>query len=76
MAASYTCDGCGCNVATPKQIGHVLKRDYCEPCADKAQAFLEAEEILRRTTQEQFEKARATFIAHASEGGFKLPDVP
>lgn len=76
MAIAYSCDGCGAKVDKPKQVGHVIKRDYCETCADKATAFLEAEEVLRRTTQEQFMAARQAFIAQASDGGFKLPDVP
>ena len=76
MAATYFCDGCGCNLDKPKVVGHVIRRDYCEPCADKATAFIEAEEVLRRTAQEQFQSARNAFISEASKDGFKLPDVP
>lgn len=76
MAAAYTCDGCGCNVAQPVVVGHVLKRDYCDPCATKAKAFLEAEELLRDACYGQFIAARQTLINTNSEGGFKLPDVP
>lgn len=74
MAASYTCDGCGCNVAKPKIVGHVIKRDYCEPCAAKADAFLEGEEVLRETAHHQFCDARRALIAGTSLA--KLPDVP
>lgn len=76
MAATYTCDGCGSNVAKPKQVGHVIKRDYCETCAVKAEDFLEAEELLRKVHAEQFIAARQAFINTAATGNFKLPDVP
>lgn len=76
MAATYSCDGCGSNVAEPKHVGYVLKRDYCPECADKAKAFLDAVEVLQKTAQDQFATARQAFINQASEGGFKLPDTP
>lgn len=76
MAVSYQCDGCGANLADPKQVGFVIKRDYCKECAAKALAFIEAVEVLQKTAQEQFTTARQAFINQASEGGFKLPDVP
>ena len=76
MAASYTCDGCGCNVAHPKQVGHVIKRDYCDSCKPKAEAYLEAEELLRMTAQKQFVGARNALIATSALSNFKLPDVP
>lgn len=76
MALAYTCDGCGCNVAAPKQIGYVIPRDYCEPCAVKAQDFIDAVELLQQTAQAQFVSARKAFIETASASNFKLPDVP
>lgn len=76
MAASYTCDGCGSNVAKPIVVGHVLKRDYCETCAPKAEAFLDAEEVLRDACYAQFLTGRQALINTSSMGGFKLPDVP
>jgi hypothetical protein len=76
MAAVYLCDGCGCNVEHPKKVGHVIQRDYCEPCAVKAEDFLQAEELLRKVHAEQFIAARQAFINTAATGGFKLPDVP
>lgn len=74
MAATYSCDGCGCNVVKPAKVGHVIVRDYCDECAGKAQAFLEAEELLRSNAHAQYISARQALIATA--GDFKLPDVP
>lgn len=76
MAAAYTCDGCGKALDVPKEIGLVVRRDYCEDCAAKAQAFLDAEEALRQRLYDQFTTDRGLLIASASDGGFKLPDVP
>lgn len=76
MSAAYLCDGCGTAVADPKHVGHVLKRDYCDECEVRAQAFIEAEEALRKRMTEQFNTDRDLLIAKASEGNFKLPDVP
>lgn len=76
MAAIYVCDGCGCNVAEPKKVGFVLPRDYCEPCAVKANDYLDAIESLQQTFREQFVSARQAFINTAATGNFKLPDVP
>lgn len=75
MAISYNCDGCGKNVAEPKKVGKVTQREYCEPCAEKAEAFVAEEEQLRKDTQEKFIDDRAALIAKYSEGGFHLPDV-
>lgn len=76
MAVAYTCDGCGTNVDKPMQVGHVIKRDYCEGCAAKAKAFLEAEEKLRVETQQAFIAARNGLIEVLSKDDFKLPDIP
>lgn len=76
MAAAYTCDGCRCNVATPKVVGHIIKRDYCESCAAKAEAFQEAEELLRDNCRHQFLAARQALINTSALNDFKLPDVP
>lgn len=75
MSISYSCDGCGANVTEPINVGHVTKRDYCEKCAEKAEAFIAEEEQLRKDTQEKFIDDRAALIAKYSEGGFQLPDV-
>lgn len=76
MAASYVCDGCGFAIQAPMKVGHVLKRDYCAACVMRAQAYVDAEEELRKRLTEQFNSDRSLLVAKASEGGFKLPDVP
>lgn len=76
MAASYVCDGCGFAIQEPMKVGHVLKRDYCAACEPRAQAYVDAEEELRKRLTAQFSTDRALLVAKASEGGFKLPDVP
>jgi len=73
MAAIFTCDGCNQPVAEPKQIGFVLKRDYCEACAVKAKAFLDAQESMLKELRAVFAAARQDMIEAA--GTFKLPDV-
>jgi hypothetical protein len=74
MAASFTCDGCGTAVAQPKQLGHALKRDYCDACFERAESFQEAEDALRKAVVERFNIDRALLIS--TFAGFKLPDVP
>jgi hypothetical protein len=77
MAASYTCDGCGCSVAKPKVVGVVIARDYCDECARNACAFLALEEEQRGDLRRRFAEARQQLIdAYSMEGAFKLPDVP
>ena len=76
MAASFTCDGCGAAVDKPKQVGHVLKRDYCEACTVRAEAFVDAEEAERVAVQVVFAGKREKLIAEFGAGNFKLPDVP
>lgn len=76
MAATYICDGCGKPTPNPKKVGHVTKRDYCDECEPRAQAFVDAEEDLRNRLTEQFRTDRGLLVAKASEGNFKLPDVP
>ena len=76
MTTLYVCDGCGAGVEKPLKLGHVLKREYCEACGPRARLFVEAEEELRKRLHEQFHADRDLLIAKASEGGFKLPDIP
>ena len=76
MAISYSCDGCGKPVENPVKVGHVVKRDYCAECATAADAFIEAEEVLRQDAQTRFIDERAALIAKYSAGNFKLPDLP
>jgi hypothetical protein len=77
MARSFTCDGCGGNIAEPQQLGFILKRDYCPACAKNAEAFLAAEEEQRARFYERFAENRKQLIAvHSKDGSFKLPDVP
>ena len=77
MAQSFTCDGCGCNVAKPKIVGHVLRREYCDSCAENAEAFLAAEEENRAHYQQRFAEIRQQLInVHGQDGKFMLPDVP
>lgn len=76
MAKSYTCDGCGCSVQEPEVIGNVLQRDYCEPCAEKAHAFLDAEEVIRDACHAQFVAGRTALVNTYALDNFKLPDVP
>lgn len=56
-------------------LGFVLKKDYCAACEPRVQAFLDAEEDLRKRLHEQFLTDRSYLIAKASEGNFRLPDV-
>lgn len=76
MATAYVCDGCGKPTLEVKKVGASLARDYCGECETRATAFTEAEEDLRKRLVEQFNTDRGLLIARASEGGFKLPDVP
>lgn len=76
MAISYSCDGCAKPVESPKKVGHVVRREYCETCAEIAENFIEQEEALRKATQERFVDDRALLIARFSAGNFKLPDLP
>lgn len=76
MAASYVCDGCGKAVASPKKIGHVIPRDYCETCAEKAESYLNEEEALRVRLQIDFANERSILIGKYLQGGFNLPDLP
>jgi len=75
MAASYTCDGCGCNVEKPKQVGHVLRRDYCDDCAPTAEAFLSEEEQERIAVQAVFIAKREKLLKKYGKNLRKLPDV-
>lgn len=76
MSVIYACDGCGAPVESPIKIGHALRRDYCAACEPRAKAYVAAEEDLRKRLTEQFATDRALLVAKASDGGFKLPDVP
>lgn len=76
MAASYTCDGCGKSVDVPRRLGHVIQCDYCAECFERAKSFVDAEEGLRKTLYDRFITDRGLLISAASEGGFKLPDIP
>lgn len=75
MAVSYSCDGCSQPVVNPAKSGHILKREYCEKCAELANEFLKHEEELRKAMHEKFIDDRALLIARYSAGNFKLPDV-
>jgi hypothetical protein len=77
VATAFTCDGCGVCIDTPKKVGVVLTRDYCERCAKEAEAFLAAEEDNRVHYQRRFMEVRGHLInVHGKAGAFKLPDVP
>ena len=76
MATFFRCDGCGEAVDSPKKVGFVIRREYCESCAAIADEFLREEEELRKDTQERFVDERALLIARFSIDGFKLPDLP
>lgn len=76
MAQSFVCDGCGANVEAPIVKGHVLKRDYCESCAENAEAFLEEEEKARVSVQHSFAKMRDVLVKKYGKALTKLPDVP
>ncbi len=76
MAASFSCDGCGAALGVPLQVGHVLKRDYCEACKALAEKFVAEEEQLRAATHAGFERARGVIIEAAREKLRLLPDVP
>ena len=76
MAILYHCDGCGAAVDSPKKVGFVIRREYCDRCAAIADKFLHEEEALRKVTQERFVDERAALIARFSADGLKLPDVP
>lgn len=73
MAISYSCDGCGSPVENPRHVGKVLKREYCDACVPKAEAFIVAEETLRVETQVEFASKRQSLI---DSYAIKLPDVP
>ncbi len=76
MASVTLCDGCMSPVQEPVKIGHVLKLDYCLPCADKAREFVAAEEKLRKSTHDLFKVERQALIEIHGANGFRLPDVP
>lgn len=75
MSVSFSCDGCGKPLDEPVKVGHVIIRDYCTECSEKAERFLKAEESLRETLYERFTDDRALLIANFGEK-FRLPDVP
>ena len=75
MAASFTCDGCGCNVAVPMVVGHVIKRDYCESCEKVAKEFLECQDEERISVQSVFQGKREKLVKKYGKENFKLPDV-
>lgn len=75
MSIVYHCDGCEKPIGAPIEKGHVTRRQYCEACAVKAEAFLEAEEALRKRLYEQFNAERQVLIDTCSENGFLLPDI-
>jgi len=76
MSISFHCDGCGAAVDMPKKVGHIVKREYCETCAEIADRFVREEEELRKATQERFVDDRALLIVRFSAGNFHLPDIP
>ena len=76
MARSFTCDGCGIAVENPKQVGHVIQRDYCPSCAVTAEEYLQAEEAERLAVQSVFVGKREKLIKKHGAKNFKLPDVP
>lgn len=76
MAQAFICDGCGDPMPDTRKVGKVIVRDYCIECAPKANAFVDAEENLRKRLVESFNTDRALLVASAAEGGFKLPDIP
>jgi len=76
MAASFSCDGCGVSVEQPSVVGFVLKRDYCEACAKKAQKFLDAEDKERQALRAAFLAKREKLVEKYGASNFKLPDVP
>lgn len=75
MAATYSCDGCGNPIDKPIVLGKIVKRDYCETCAEAAATFTMAEEALRAAAHEKFIADRALLIERFSANGFKLPDA-
>jgi len=72
----FKCDGCGEAVDVPKKVGHIVKREYCERCAEIADRFVREEEELRKATQERFVDDRALLIVRFSAANFRLPDIP
>ena len=76
MAILYQCDGCGAAVGSPKKVGFVIRREYCDLCAVTADNFLNEEEELRKATQERFVDERALLLARYGADNFKLPDIP
>lgn len=76
MSTILICDGCGEPLAVPAEVGHIIKRQYCEQCAEIAEKFLAEEEALRKAAHEKFIDDRAALIARFSADGGKLPDVP
>ncbi|MEK7767303.1 MAG: hypothetical protein AAB368_13820 [bacterium] len=45
MSTIFYCDGCGKAIDATIKIGHVTKRDYCKACSERAQEFVEPEEM-------------------------------
>jgi hypothetical protein len=76
MAASFTCDGCSLIVDKPVKVGFVIPREYCQKCAAKAKAFLDAEEAERMALSSVFAGKREKLIAQYGADNFLLPDVP
>lgn len=76
MAIFFKCDGCGQAVESPKKVGFVIRREYCDTCAEIADRFVREEEKLRKAAQERFVDDRALLIARYSAGNFRLPDLP
>ncbi len=76
MASAFSCDGCGAAVDKPIVVGHVIRRDYCAPCAEIANGFVDEEEAIRREAQSGFAAAREKLVKAALDHLNKLPDVP
>lgn len=76
MASTYICDGCHAPVAEPVKVGHVLARDYCEACAEAANAFIAAEDKERAAVHSVFQGKREKLVKKFGANGFLLPDVP
>ena len=75
MATTTSCDGCSLIVDKPVKIGFVIPREYCGKCAEKAKAFLDAEEAERMALSTVFAGKREKLIEQYGADHFLLPDV-
>ena len=74
MAQVILCDGCG-GVGACTKVGHVLRRDYCEGCAERAAAYQGEIDALHERVAQDWKDGLAEIRKTYSSALRVLPDV-